>query len=80
LASTGKQRCVNVDDTESEGEDHDGDVYDAEKPWLAEWNRYEKMHKAVPERMGIVQWWGVCHVITSLLNSADTDLHQLNVY
>src|SRR6266568_2557293 len=53
LASTIKQRRVNMDDTESEGADHDGD-YDAEKPWLAEWNRYEKTREAVPESMGIV--------------------------
>ena len=66
---------MNVDDTESEGEDGDGEGYDAERPWFAEWNRYENMHKAVPEHMGIVQWWGVHHIITSLLHSAYTDLH-----
>ena len=58
LASTGKQRRVNVDDTESEGEDHSGD-YDAERPWFAEWNHYEKTHEAVLESIGIVRWWGV---------------------
>ena len=65
LASTLKQRRVNMDDTDSEGEDHDGE-YDAEKPWLAEWNRYEKTREAVPESMGIVRWWGVrIHVLNS---------------
>jgi hypothetical protein len=67
IGLTGKQRRVNMDDTESEGEDHNGD-YDAEKPWLAEWNRYEKTHEAVPESMGIVRWWGVCaHSFNSAL-------------
>lgn len=75
LASTGKQQHVNMDDTESEGEDGDGEGYDAERPWFAEWNHYEKMHKAVPEHMGIVQWWGVRHIITLLLHSTYTDLH-----
>ena len=55
----GKQPCWNVDDTNSE-EGHNGEVYDVERPWLSEWNRYEKMHKAVPDGMAIVHWWGVC--------------------
>jgi len=59
LASTRKQHRVNMDNTESEGDDRDGD-YDAEKPWLTEWSCYEKTHEAIPQSMGIVQWWGVC--------------------
>ena len=53
--SVGKQRRQNVDDTESEGEGDNGEVIDAERPWLAEWNLncYEKTHEAVPEGMGI---------------------------
>jgi len=54
-----------MDDTESEGDDHDGD-YDKEKPWLAEWNHYEKTHEAIPESMGIVRWWGV-RMLSSIL-------------
>ena len=56
-ALTGKRHDhrVNLDDTESEGEDHNGD-YDAEKPWLGEWNCYEKTNEAVPDSMGIVRW------------------------
>ena len=53
LISSGKHQHVNMDDTESEEEDHEGE-YNAEKPWLTEWSCYEKTHEAVPDSMGIV--------------------------
>jgi hypothetical protein len=45
-----------VDDTNSQEEGHDGEVHDAERPWLSKWNRYEKTHEAVPDGMAIVRW------------------------
>ena len=54
-----------MDDTKFE-EDHKGD-YNAEKPWLTEWSCYEKTHEAVPDSMGIVQWWGVCTMYSPFL-------------
>ena len=58
--TAGKQPCQNVDDTDSEEEGHNGEVHNVERPWLLEWNSYEKTHEAVPDGMGIVCWWGVC--------------------
>jgi hypothetical protein len=50
---------MNVDDTDTENGDDDGEIYDAGKPWLSEWNRYERTLEAIPDGMGIVRWWGV---------------------
>ena len=72
LASIKKQRRQNVDDTESEAEGDNGEPIDAERPWLSEWNCYEKTHEAVPEGMGIVRWWGVCWF--KFLNCRITDV------
>ncbi|KAF8811677.1 hypothetical protein BYT27DRAFT_7252554 [Phlegmacium glaucopus] len=58
LATTGKQPHQNVDNTNLE-EGHNGEVHDAERPWFAEWNRYDKTHEAIPDGMGIVCWWGM---------------------
>lgn len=77
--ASGKQCRVNMDDTESEGENHNGD-YDAENPWLAEWNRYEKTHEAVSESMGIVRWWGVCaHCFSSALLDTDALISSTHI-
>ena len=78
IALAGKQRRVNKDDTESEGEDDDGD-YDPEKPWLAEWNRYEKTHEAVPKSMGIVRWWGVCSHSFNPASDTDAFLSSMHI-
>jgi hypothetical protein len=54
------RRQWNVDDTDSSSDDEDRpQVTNAVDPYLEEWSLYLNTNEAVPDDMGIVQWWGV---------------------
>ena len=44
-----------------------------EEPWKQEFNRYLKREDKIPEKMTLVQWWGVCAFLNHLTKS-----HRLN--
>ena len=66
-ASLLRTGCWTIDDTDSSSDDDE--CLRAANPadaYLEEWNLYVNTHEAVPDGMGIVQWWGVC-IITLFL-------------
>ena len=55
---------LNIDDTDTESDDTDG-VIDPSRLWLDEWSTCFNTQEVVPDRMGIVCWWGVSHSLYS---------------
>ena len=62
--SSRKPGRQNIDDTDLSSDNDDDDNYqqtsNATDTYIEEWNLYLNAHKAMPDDIGIVAWWGVC--------------------
>ena len=54
-----KSGCWSIDDTDSSSDEDCADTTSTVDPYLQEWNLYLNTNEAVPDDVGIVQWWGV---------------------
>jgi len=49
---------LNLNNTDSKTNDN-SEAINLDRAWVGEWNTYLNSNEAIPEGMGIVDWWGV---------------------